>query len=29
MIYLWLVMSVLISFVIKKDRQEYFEWYNK
>jgi hypothetical protein len=29
MIYLWLLMIVMLSFVIKKDRKDYFEWSKK
>jgi len=29
MIYLWLFMIIILSFVIKKDRKDYFEWFNK
>ena len=29
MIYLWLLMIVMLSFVIKKDRKDYFDYYNK
>jgi hypothetical protein len=29
MIYLWLTITTIISFVINKDRRDYFEWSKK
>jgi hypothetical protein len=29
MIYLWLLLSIMLLFIINKDRKDYFEWSEK